>query len=50
MNPIEQIWKEVRKDGFKNTMFSSLDKVVDKLSDSLMAITKDTIKSVCAKQ
>jgi len=49
MNPIEQIWKEVRKDGFKNTMFNSLDDVVDKLSVSLMSLTKETIMSVCGR-
>jgi hypothetical protein len=49
MNPIEQIWKEVRKDGFKNTLFDTLDKVKDKLSDSLMGLPKDLIKSVCGR-
>jgi putative transposase len=27
MNPIEQIWKEIRKIGFKNEVFESLDLV-----------------------
>jgi len=49
MNPIEQIWKEVRKDGFKNFMFNSLDCVVDKLSNSLMSINDNTIKSICGR-
>lgn len=49
MNPIEQIWKEVRKDGFKNTLFNTLDNVVDKLCSSLVALTKDVIKSVCGR-
>lgn len=31
MNPIEQIWKEIRKLGFKNEVFLSLDMVVDRL-------------------
>lgn len=31
MNPIEQIWKEIRKRGFKNEVFATLDKVVDRL-------------------
>ncbi|GHT59917.1 hypothetical protein FACS18945_6100 [Bacteroidia bacterium] len=31
MNPIEQIWKEIRKCGFKNTLFKTLGDVVDKL-------------------
>ena len=29
MNPIEQIWKEIRKMGFKNEVFATLEKVVD---------------------
>ena len=49
MNPIEQVWKEVRKDDFKNTLFDTLDKVMIKLSDSLMALTNDVIKSVCGR-
>jgi len=49
INPIEQIWKEVRKDGFKNNLFNSLTDVVSKLSDSLMTLTKDVIKSVCGR-
>lgn len=28
MNPIEQIWKEIRKRGFKNEVFQTLNKVV----------------------
>jgi len=39
INPIEQVWKEVRKDDFKNTLFKALDNVVDKLSISLMSIS-----------
>ena len=49
MNPIEQLWKEPRKNGFKNTLFNKLNDVVDKLSDSLMAITKDVVKSICGR-
>ena len=28
MNPIEQIWKEIRKRGFKNKIFATLEKVL----------------------
>jgi len=49
MNPIEQVWKEVRKDGFKNTLFDTLNKVTDKLSNSLMNLSKDVIKSICGR-
>lgn len=46
MNPIEQIWKEIRKIGFRNEAFSSLNKVVDRLCDSISSLTNDVIKSV----
>ena len=46
MNPIEQIWKEIRKIGFRNETFSSLDKVVDRLCDSICSLTNDIIKSI----
>ena len=49
MNPIEQIWKEVRKDDFKNTLFDSLNDVIDKLCVSVMSLTNDVIKSVCGR-
>jgi putative transposase len=50
MNPIEQVWKEVRKDGFKNTLFTSLTDVVDKLSVSLMSLTNEVLNSICSRQ
>jgi len=50
MNPIEPIWKEIRKDGFKNTLFPALDKVVDKLCDSIVSLGRDVIKSVCGRE
>ena len=49
MNPIEQIWNEVRKDDFKNTLFTTLDKVVNKLCDSLIALSNSTVKSICGR-
>lgn len=35
MNPIEQIWKEIRKRGFKNEVFQTLQKVVEALRKNL---------------
>ena len=46
MNPIEPLWKEIRKDGFKNELFATLDKVVDRLCDTINTLTVDTIKSI----
>jgi len=50
LNPIEQVWKEVRKDDFKNTSFNTLKDVENHLASSLMSLTKDTIKSVCGRE
>lgn len=49
MNPIEQIWKEIRKRGFKNECFSSLDKVVDRLCVTICSLSHNTIKSITAR-
>ena len=46
MNPIEQIWKEIRKIGFKNEVFQTLQKVVDRLCDTICSLSKETIKSI----
>jgi transposase len=49
MNPIEQIWKELRKRGFKNEIFRTLDNVVDRLCDTICSLTASTIKSITAR-
>ena len=36
MNPIEQIWEELREKGFRNEVFQTLSKVVDRLCDDTM--------------
>ena len=46
MNPIEQIWKETRMRGFRNEVFKSLDKVIDRLCDTIVSLTSDVIKSI----
>lgn len=46
MNPIEQIWKEIRKRGFRNEVFQTLDKVVQRLCDVICSITPKTISSI----
>ncbi len=46
MNSIEQIWREIRTQGFRNEIFASLDKVVDRLCETIQNLTKDTIKSI----
>ena len=49
MNPIEQIWKEIRKRGFRNECFKSLEKVIHRLCDTICSLTKQTIKSITGR-
>lgn len=46
MNPIEQIWREIRTQGFCNEIFTTLDKVVDRLCETINALTPETITSI----
>lgn len=50
MNPIEQIWKEIRKRGFRNEVFSTLEKVIDRLCDTICSLTKPLIHSVTSRR
>jgi len=49
MNPIEQIWTEIRKRGFKNEIFHTLEKVVDRLCHVINSISPDCIKSITGR-
>lgn len=49
MNPIEQIWKEIRKIGFRNEIFQTLDKVIDRLCKTICSLSSDTIKSITSR-
>lgn len=49
MNPIEQIWKEIRKRGFKNEVFASLEKVVDRLCETILSLSTETIRSITGR-
>ena len=49
MNPIEQIWKEIRKRGFRNEIFKSLDKVIMRLSDIINSLTPNVVRSITAR-
>lgn len=46
MNPIEQIWRELRTQGFRNEVFPTLEKVVDRLSQTINNLTPKTISSI----
>ena len=49
MNPIEQIWKELRARGFHNEVFQTLGKVVDRLCDTICNLSADTIRSITGR-
>ena len=49
MNPIEQIWKELRARGFRNEIFQTLEKVVDRLCDTINNLTAETIRSITGR-
>ena len=49
MNPIEQIWNEIKQKDFDNRSFNTLDKVVDQLCVSTNSLDKKTIKSITGR-
>jgi len=46
MNPVEIVWREIRKIGFKNICFDSLKAVVDKLSEVIASFANDMFISI----
>ena len=50
MNPIEQIWKEIRKRGFRNEIFATLEKVVDRLCDTICSLNHEIISSITGRE
>ena len=50
MNPIEQIWKEIRKRGFRNEVFATLEKVVERLCDTISLLSNQVISSITGRQ
>jgi len=49
MNPIEQIWKEIRKLGFRNEIFQTLEKVVDRLCETIRSLSEDSVRSITGR-
>lgn len=50
MNPAEQIWKEIRKLGFKNESFDSITEVIDRLCETVASLSKDAIMSITGRE
>ena len=46
MNPIEQIWAWLRLHGFRNEVFQTLEKVVDRLCDTICTLSTEIVKSI----
>ena len=46
MNPIEQVWSEIRKCGFKNQTFPTLEAVIDRLQAVIQSLSHQTLKSI----
>ena len=50
MNPIEQIWKQIRLMGFRNEVLDSLSDVMDRLCETICLLTTDMVKSITGRQ
>lgn len=50
MNPIEQIWKEIRARGFKNEVFATLNAVIDRLCSTIHSLSDSTVKSITLRK
>lgn len=50
MNPIEQVWAEIRKLGFKNKAFKTLNEVIDKLQDVIQNLSVTRLKSIVHRE
>jgi len=46
LNPIEIIWREIRKRGFKNIIFNKLKDVVDKFFEVVKSMSKHDVISI----
>ena len=46
MNPIEQIWAWLRRHGFRNEVFQTLNHVLDRLCETISLLSTDIVKSV----
>ena len=49
MNPIEQIWKQLRSMGFRNEVFDSLNKVDKRLCDTILSLTDQQVISITCR-
>ena len=50
MNPIEQIWDEIREKGFRNECFPTLAKVMERLCDTINNLSPNRISSIIGRK
>lgn len=50
LNPIEQVWAEIRKRGFKNKAFKTLDDVINKLQEVIRELDWSILKPIVSRQ
>ncbi len=50
MNPIEQIWKPIRAMGFRNEVFGTLERVIDRLCETICRLTPEIVRSITCRQ
>lgn len=48
LNPIERIWRELRKRGFRNEVFTTLEKVVIRLCQVICSLSPLDIQSIAS--
>jgi len=46
MNTIEQIWHKLRTKGFRNEVFSTLEKVADRLCETINHLSNDAVMRI----
>ncbi len=46
MNPIEQIWHELCTKDFRNEVFATLEKMVDRVGETISHLSNDTVMGV----
>jgi putative transposase len=49
MNPIEQIWKQLRSMGFRNEVFNTLDDVMERLCHTIQDLTNELVHSITCR-
>ena len=49
MNPMEQIWREIRSHGFANLILPSLAAVLNRFAQTVRSMSRDTVKSISGR-